>query len=315
MPVLLFFLTLSLILNCFAIVVLLRSKKLSYNIRIFSINLAITDIAYAVVKFILALQTDAIVVEDVQGDCLQASFGYLTAWFYFSASFIITAMGVDRFLSIIYPYIYLRIIANKRGRITRACILLWVVSLIVTLLHDVDNNGRMFYCLIGRVEKGTVTLGFQKSKYRIVGLVNLCILVTNVSTYISILATIWKQPSPLRNRQMSSLGKIASFAVAYALLRGPFNLIAIVIGVFNMLNMGQAVPFSVIRAAAVLTNIAVLVDPAMYAWRYKNYRLQMMTLLCFWNNKRLQRLRQAESEYYSTYIINTRVPIVRETGV
>ena len=113
------------------------------------------------------------------------------------------------------------------------CIFLWLISLLLVGLHDVDNGGRLFLCWIGRNGNGTVYIGFQKSNFHVLGLANLCILATNMSTYIAIFVKIWKEKSTVLNWQKSTLRKMISFAVVYALLHGPFNLITIVTGVFK----------------------------------------------------------------------------------
>ena len=151
----------------------------------------------------------------------------------FDVFFYVTAMGVDIFVSIAYPYKYLDFISNKKGRIIGVCVLLWTIALLVVVCHDIVNSSRLFYCAIGSEIGEEFLLGIQNSNLRVIGVINICILITNLATYIAILVKIWKQPSEVRNQENSALRKILAFAVTYAFLHGPFNITTALVGVFN----------------------------------------------------------------------------------
>ena len=302
-------LCISLALNILAIVALYRSKHLSYNIRIFSVNLAITDIVTSVMAGMFLVIYGELIFETTREDCFQAAFGiYSIVYLYLTSSFTVTAMGIDRFVSIAYPYKYLDIISNKKGRIIGVCVMLWVIALVVIVSHDIVNNSRMFHCMIGSEIGEQFHIGFQNSNIRLIGLTNLCILITNMATYMAILTKIFKQSSEVRNREKSTLGKILAFAVTYALLHGPFNITTVLVGVFND---GLAPSSAAVKVLMTITLLGIIVDPILYAWRYMDCRIQMLMLLCHCNRSYMDKLQQKRNEFYGSYVIN--VADVRNT--
>ena len=53
------------------------------------------------------------VVDGIEDDCLSASLAvYMVVCFYFATSFFVTAIGLDRFISINHPFIYLRLMSK-----------------------------------------------------------------------------------------------------------------------------------------------------------------------------------------------------------
>ena len=102
----------SLVTNTFAIVAVIRSKRLAYNIKIFSVNLTITDIGLSIGGIIFAIKGFNMNSDIIHTDCVLIILAYyVNTWFFFVTSFFITAMGIDRFMSIVYPYRYLYFIS------------------------------------------------------------------------------------------------------------------------------------------------------------------------------------------------------------
>ena len=310
-----FLLCVATIVNIFAIVALLRSKRLSYNIRIFSINLAISDVATSITGFIVIIDKGSLVSEEMKDDCLMKLLTiYSMMWLYFTSSFIITAVGIDRFISIAYPYRYLQSISDKRGRIIRICGLIWAISFLVVVFHDLENDRRLYFCASrGYTDNKVVFFGFQYSKLRVIGFTNLCILIINIVTYVAIFAHIWRQKSEVRNRQYSTLGKLLTFTIAYAFLHGPLNTTTVISGLFDTSSFDVTKVTIRFKVVVIISLVAIVVDPILYVWRYTDCRLQMMMLLCHWNQSCVEKLRRKQSEFYSSYIINC--PTERERSV
>ena len=291
----------SLALNIFAIVALYKSKNLSYNIRIFSVNLAITDIVTSVIGGLFLVVNGELVFETTKEDCFQTVSGiYFVTYMYLTSSLIVTAMGIDRFVSIAYPYKYLDFISNKKGRIIRVSVLLWAIALVVIVCHDIVNNSRLFHCAIGSEIGEEFLIGIQNSNFHVLGLTNLCILITNLATYIAILAKLWKQPSEVRNRENAALGKILAFAASYALLHGPFNITTVLV----VFNDGLTPSPTIFKVLVTISLLGIIVDPILYAWRYIDCRLQMLMLLCHCNRSYMDKLRQKRNDFYGSYVIN-----------
>ena len=293
----------SLVVNIFAVVALLRSRKLSRNIKIFSINLAVTDVMQSVAGgFVNAIGGN--ITSDVMGDnCLSDLLGkYVILWMYFVSSFLITAMGMDRFVSILFPFRYLEFISHKSERIIRACILFWMFSFGIIVSYDIENDGRLFLCINGKYTERVIFTGLQHSKLMVVGFTNLCILITNIITYSAISIHIWKQRTTHKRRQYSTFGKLLAFTVVYAFLHGPLNLTTIVIGLFGDTTLDYSV---LIHTVVVISSVAVVVDPVLYVWRYTDCRIQMMIMLCHCNEAWKDHLKRKQDTLYSSYIINT----------
>ena len=294
----------SAIVNTLAIVALFRSKRLSYNIRIFSVNLAVTDVMASIAGIFVIVVGGNITSDIMADDCLQKLLGiYVITWMYFVSSFMITSMGVDRFASILYPFRYLEVVANRKERIVRACILFWLISLGVVVSFDIENGGRLYLCISGEHKEETIFFGLQHSKLRFIGCINLCILFTNIFTYSAIILHIWKKRKALHQHgEYSTLVKLLAFTVAYTFLHGPYNLTTIVIG----LIVDNSWDYSfVIRTDVVISSLAIVVDPILYVWRYTDCRIQMMMLLCHCNPAQKDKWRRKQNSFYGTYGIST----------
>ena len=84
----------SAIVNTLAIVALFRSKRLSYNIRIFSVNLAVTDVMASIAGIFVIVVGGNITSDIMADDCLQKLLGiYVITWMYFVSSFMINVHG------------------------------------------------------------------------------------------------------------------------------------------------------------------------------------------------------------------------------
>ena len=292
----------ALLFNIIAITALVRSKRLSYNIRIFSINLAVSDVGTIIACLIVTRSGDNLDAYDMNENCLQKILvNYTVMWSYFTSSFLVTAMGIERFVSVVYPYKYLDIMSSRRRLITHICIALWVTSLVVVIFHDIENNGRLYLCASQRYVTSAMKFGFQHSSLRVVGSSNLLIFVTNVATYTGILTHIWRKTSEVTRTQYSTLLKLLAFAVAYAVLHGPFNLTSVVVGIFDLRNM---IPSSAIQTVMTFTLLAIIVDPILYAWRYTDCRMQMLKILCYCNRSFVRKLQRKQNDFYSSYVIN-----------
>ena len=298
------FICVSLVINIFAFVALTQSKNLAYHIKIFSINLTIADIGLSTGGIIFATKGFRMTSDTIDADCVPIIFAYyVNTLFFFVTSFLITAMGIDRYVSIVYPYRYLFFISVHKKRFIVVCILLWFLSLLVIFFHEIDNNWRLYFCMCGNYTQSVTHVGLQFSNLHAIGTTNLCLLIVNLVTYSAIIGKIWRQTTDMRGRQYSTLSKLFTFTITYALLHGPINVITIIMMIFES-NFDYS---SVIRIAQLLLALTMIVDPILYAWRYTDCRMEMMMLLCRWNPSYMDILRRKQNDFYSSYVIDIAV--------
>ena len=113
-----------------AIVIIVKNKKLQTNNNIFLINLLLTDVGFAVVLWCTeGLLTVLYLLDvDVDPDCRIIMIPLMLSFFANKLMFLPTC--VDRFIHIAFPFSYKRIVTTKA--IMTTIITLWMVTIVIT---------------------------------------------------------------------------------------------------------------------------------------------------------------------------------------
>ncbi|KAK3104808.1 hypothetical protein FSP39_010706 [Pinctada imbricata] len=289
----------SFVINAIALEALRRSRKLSYNVRILSINMVIADLilcASCIVFFFFAKSTTGIRMDE---NCMMT---YIMAaacfWTYFATSFLVTAMAVDRFISLKFPFQYLKIVSEKRCK--TSCYVIWIVSLLLATLFHVENREKFHQCYHELYKNNTYLTGLDNSSFITVGVTNLIILLINLFAYAAIIILVFRKKTFVSQGQRSLLQKLWTISLAYAILHGPFNLLTIVIAVFGIHENS-----TFIHVVILITSFVVFIDPILYTWRYKTCRYQVMMMLGCCCKGRVDAIRQRNNQFYCTYVIRS----------
>jgi hypothetical protein len=113
--------------NVLAIIVLLRSSRLIYQVRILSVNLATTDCLAGLVLSI---------PDDIFGNCLLKK--YFTAPFINVSLITVTLFNIDRCCSLKYALRYYEIVTPKVLKM--ACLLSWLLGILISYLMFFDPS-------------------------------------------------------------------------------------------------------------------------------------------------------------------------------
>ena len=151
------------LMNIAAVLVLLRCKKMPFQIRIFTIQLALADLLSGLTLVFIGLRLAAL-----SPVTCRINFHFTSA-LHFVSTITITSMSGDRFLAICVPFRYHRMVTAKRVKFLG--LLEWIVSMIISLVflawrqhHESTNcnyielNGENGYRLLAVLYIGVLFL-------------------------------------------------------------------------------------------------------------------------------------------------------------
>ena len=291
----------SVIMNSCALVALIRSRTLSPNIRLFSMNFLVSNLLFCTGAMIPLLLGIDLFSDRMDEHCISRLLGAaLMIKSYFVTSFSITAMALDRTIAIIFPFKYIEFLQENRTK--KACVCMWVVGFFITLTYNIINGHLILACADGSYKASYITMSVFRNKLTIVGIVNLLILIFNITLFLSLLFYLLKKNYKEGVYAISVLKRLSVIFAVYAVLYGPFCVVTIVISFFPGQSSGLAEFGSI---TVVLLLITFIVDPILYAWRYKMCRLHMTKILCFFRKTKVDEITNYLNDYYCTYRIST----------
>ena len=103
-----------------------------------------------------------------------------------------------------------------------------------------------------------------------------------------------------RMYEISTLKKLSVIFVVYVILYGPFSIVTIFLS-FSQYKTARMERY--VNIAIVISFIAFIVDPFLYAWRYKMCRLHMMKMVCFFRKAKVNEITKTLNDRYCTYRI------------
>ncbi|KAK3108228.1 hypothetical protein FSP39_003565 [Pinctada imbricata] len=221
------------------------------------------------------------------------------SWTYYITSLTLTAMALDRLTSLITPYRYLSIVTSKRC--LGLCIILWIVSLLISLSFVYENYWKFLACSSASYKNGTILLGMCTSNFVVIGVCNLTILLVNLVAYISIIVVVWHKRQTLTHGQQSVMKKLFTITLSYIVFHGPFCILIIVKGPGNV-DGGKLE--TLVNASGILVTLSIFVDPILYVWRYKTCRYQLMMMMTPFCDGKREKIRQKHNQIYCNYDIN-----------
>lgn len=278
--------------NLVAILVLYRCTRLIFQIRILSLNLAVTDF---LTGFVLALP-NTIIYDKFLCDIKKfPSFIFLNA-----SLLIITIMNIDRYFAFAFAMRYYSFITKKL--MIGVSALVWMLSFCLTygMFFDFDDQyglscEPLVYCPRNKVSttSRSVLFGFVVMNFVIFGY------------FLHEMRHLWFQGNLNQvfnhHRKPSRTVRKISLIVGLFLV-GFFPFITLY--AFPILDMTVGIGKYIYLLTAFLLVFNSACKPVIYVLRFTEARYQLKKLVCFWNKKWIESIDKKHNQWSATYEIN-----------
>ena len=184
----------------------------------------------------------------------------------------------------------------------KACASMWGLGFIITLSFNVNNSHLILSCINANYNSTFISISFFENNITVIAITNLLILILNILLFLSLFINITKKNHDDRLHSISILKRISIIFAVYAIFHVPFCIATIAIAVFQANKTALAV-FGYYTVIAL--TVTFIVDPILYAWRYKMCRLHMMMILCFFRKSKVEEIRKTLNDHYCSYAIQT----------
>lgn len=283
--------------NLLTIIVLLRSHRLIYQVRILSINLAITDFLAGLVLSI---------PDTVFGDCNLKK--YFTAPFINVSLFTVTMFNIDRCFAMKFALNYYNIMTKRV--LVISCVIFWVLGTLVAYLMLYDPSHPWgIYCGIMYLAPRTAVS--EPAKY-----FQLLTILSNFYMYIYMASALRKRLTRMNPTQPSDGNKQKDGAIKEQI--NVVNKLAVITGFFlfcctpyffikilHDLDYENKIVRIAVQVSAGIMFLNSAINPVLYVWRFTEARYQFKRLLFFWSSNRLRVLKIARDNYFATYSISS----------
>ena len=292
-------LTVSVIMNTSSLIALIRSRTLSPNIRVLSMNLIVSNIIVCsgrIIQTTMEVDMASATMDDRCAPKLLATFIMMVT--YLISLLSITAMAVDRLAAIVFPLRYLEFICANRIR--NACIFIWILSLVISTSHHIENYNRIVTCANGVYKFENISIGIVNDNLKVIGITDFIVTTLNIVVFSLLFLYIFKNKISKGVYSVSILRKLLVIFLAYAALYAPFCIITIIVGATPGEKAGLK---NYITTTILIASFAFVIDPFLYAWRYKMCRLHIMKTVCFFRKTKVEELSRTLNDFYCTYTI------------
>ncbi|XP_062585890.1 proteinase-activated receptor 1-like [Saccostrea cucullata] len=266
------------VLNCISILVLLKSKKLKFSIRLPALQMAISDMCLGVISCIPSTIFDSLDI------CITKR--YFIVAFYVFGCLTITIMNTDRFISLRFPFQYVKICTHVN--ITAACLLSWIIAMPLPIL---ENFCHMQTLLTDRDS-------FQWSPFVIFGIVSI-----NLGEYCYVIKCVTKNTT---KKFQASLGNRRCI-IKISLFTGCFVLFTFPMFVANMVNaIKDESDEGLLQRLRILFSVMAMINPILnpflYCFLFTECRFQVIGIFCFWNKTLSERNKTNRNIFFCSYM-------------
>ena len=288
--------------NLVTILILLRSRRLIYQVRILSINLAISD---CLTGLSLSLPDSVYTF----GNCILQK--YITTIFIIVSLFTVTMINFDRYCAMKYALKYYRIM-TKRVLII-SCVTFWVVGTLLAYMLSYDP-AHPFGIFCGVMYQAPVTVVSESAIYLI-----LSTIISNAFIYVCMINVLSKRLlvagttsnavekcniDGATEEQINVIKKVSVINGCFLLCCTPYFVFRALRPIPNLDFENSSVRLvNQITAGMCMINSAI--NPVLYVWRFTEARYQFKRLLFFWSPNQLRALKVKRDIYFSTYDIAT----------
>ena len=278
--------------NIIAIVILYRCTRLNFQIRLLSINLAVTDFMTGVM-----LSMPLNLLRFGEDNCeFKKYFSFL---FVNTSLLTITMFNLDRCFVFWFAMRYYTYITKRF--VVRLCISMWCASFLVTYLMFFNFGGPLgIQCsFMYKLEKNIVN-NLGKSLILLFILSNLIMYGYLLFYFKQHMKKIFDKNSAggqTPNNQSQVVLKLSVITGTFLAMFTPF----IITLTFPILDYSKSSGILVHNLTASLMVLNSAVNPILYVWRFKEPRYLLQRMLCFFNTNFLTNLNERYNQRIASY--------------
>lgn len=267
-------------LNLLALLILAQTKRMNFQIKVMTMNLALTDfltgIAIVLDSFLSLALPEHLCRSLMYLYCIAVVVSFMT----------ITGLLLDRVFAIFYPFRYQTLASHEKKFSSAVILVLWIAGGFLSAVNYIDGfkiyNAAptavcASYSVIGRVGLGIVTMLFCS------------FIILNMFLYMLMFVKIYRlSRSIFPNDELRSihlykkhtriLFKLSAITVSFMLLYTPM----IVLNVIVVFNNDMAI--SVLgwqRFAGLLVLLNSFINPFLFVLRFTECRYTFLAIVCF----------------------------------
>lgn len=277
--------------NVLSIILLSKCTRLPFQIRILTLNLAVSDI---LTGSFLAIPNSYV------NEVYRCDIKKYPCFLFTNVSLLIfTMMNLDRCFAFVFAMQYYSFITEKL--IIRLCIFSWTFGCVLTYGMFFENGtGFGLSCeVMAFIERNTINMIFRCT--------TLCIILPNLVIFGYLLHHIRKGLHKVHSRsvcfsrkQSKCVKKISLLTSVFLAAYFPF----MIIYTFPVLDLSTMLGR---KLYAVIVSIVLLnsaCNPFFYVWRFKEPRYHLKKLLCFWNREMILSIDRNYNQKNATYEIH-----------
>ena len=277
--------------NLIAVVILFRSVKLPFAVRILSKYLAVSDCVLGV-----GLAIPTWIYAYVFRCNLRV---YIVSTSFYSSFFVATIININHCLAIFSPLHYPTVITKKRLHVI--CIVLSALSPLLAYLsfNDFDVKPQEIYCGKGQVERKPVVRYLAKVQ-----------LGLNVILYLGIIIELCKNRlgvftkgarSGIIDDGNKTVRKFSVISGVFFVCYAP----TFIVRDIDFLIQSESLRSQLIYLCEVVLLMNSFANPILYVMRFYEARFQFFRLVCFWNSRMMERRRRDRLQHFATFDIRT----------
>ena len=278
--------------NAISIALLWKCSRLPFQIRILTLNLAISDI---LTGFFLALP-NTLLYETYQCDIKK----YPCFLFINVSLLIVTMMNMDRCFVFAFAMRYYTYITERL--LVKLCILAWGFGFVLTygMFFGYDAPLGLSCELMAFLPKNVISMTFRCVIILIVVLNFLMFGYLVHHMRKSLLKVHAENDNLFSKRQSRTVRKISVFTGVFLASFSPF----MIIYTFPVFDITSKVGKSIYTVSSSLVLLNSACNPVFYVWRFTEPRYHMKKLLCFWNKGLVAIIDHEHNQNTASYEIN-----------
>lgn len=261
--------------NFIAIILLYKSKKLNFSIRIPALQMAISDTTLGLV---LCLPNTI-----MHNSTLCLSKRYFIMVFYLVGALTISLMNADRFFSLQFPFYYSTTVT--KGRVIAVCTTWWIIGFLLPAFEK--------YCdqVIVLQDREPIQWSF---------IVFSGIVFVNILEYCFVIKFMQKSFVSTRLKgNRKGVVKVTLFTGCFVLCTFPSLLLNAIMSFTSKPELQFLDGLRSILNMIALMNS--LLNPILYCALFTECRFQLINLLCFWNESLMEKNKAKRNLFYCSY--------------